>query len=76
MALPLEGDLDEMAKSLTAGTQGCPPEGLRYRELPAEQRAVVMNLTIANLSSDILDDIDSRLSHVGEWFEKSRLYEP
>lgn len=70
-----EAALDEVAKDLTAGAQGCPAEGYRYRELPVEQRVIVMQLTQQRIMMEVLDDIDTSLGHVGEWFQKSRLWD-
>lgn len=41
-----------------------------------EQRIVVINMAIAAERNELLDELDSRLSHVSRWFELSRLYEP
>lgn len=41
-----------------------------------EQRLEVIRLTAAFERNELLDAIDTSLSHVGRWFELSRLYEP
>lgn len=41
-----------------------------------EQRLEVIRLAAAFERNEILDAIDTSLSHVGRWFELSRLYEP
>lgn len=71
-----EAALDEVARDLTAGTNGCPEDGLRYRELPVEQRVIVMQLTQQRGIDASLDNIDAHLSHVAHWFELSKIYHP
>jgi len=41
-----------------------------------EQRLEVIRLAAAFERNELLDAIDTSLSHVGRWFELSRLYEP
>lgn len=41
-----------------------------------EQRLVIIKMAIAVEHNELLDAIDTSLSHVGRWFELSRLYEP
>ncbi|QJD54485.1 hypothetical protein P9A30_gp43 [Sphingomonas phage Lucius] len=41
-----------------------------------EQRLEVIRLAVAAERNELLDAIDTSLSHVGRWFELSRLYEP
>ena len=41
-----------------------------------EQRVEVIRLAVAAERNELLDAIDTSLSHVGRWFELSRLYEP
>ncbi len=71
-----EATLDEVARDLTAGTIGCPEDGLRYRELPVEQRVIVMQLAQQRGIDASLDAIDTSLRHVGRWFELSKIYHP
>ena len=41
-----------------------------------EQRLEVIRLAAAFERNELLDAIDTSLSHLGRWFELSRLYEP
>jgi hypothetical protein len=41
-----------------------------------EQRLEIVKLAVAFEHNELLDAIDTSLSHVGRWFELSRLYEP
>lgn len=43
---------------------------IAIRELLAEKAKAIGSFV------DFIDNIDTSLSHVGAWFEKSRLYEP
>lgn len=71
-----ESVYDEVAKDLTAGTNGCPDEGLRYMELPVEQRIIVMQLAQQRGIDESLDEIDSSLREVRDWFKHSKPYYP
>jgi len=67
--LPTKGELDKVA-ALIGG------EGTTFDALPPENRVQVMTLAIAAKHNDLLNDIDSSLSHVGSWFEQSKIYWP
>lgn len=41
-----------------------------------EQRLEIVKMALAAEHNELLDAIDTSLSHVGRWFELSRLYEP
>ncbi|QJD54427.1 hypothetical protein P9A28_gp41 [Sphingomonas phage Eidolon] len=41
-----------------------------------EQRVEIVKMALAAEHNELLDAIDTSLSHVGRWFELSRLYEP
>jgi hypothetical protein len=76
MMLPTKGELDKVA-ALIGG------EGTTFDALPPENRVQVLQLAIAakanelaSTSKDLLNEIDTSLSHVASWFEQSKIYWP
>jgi hypothetical protein len=68
MMLPTFEELDEVAK-LVAGVD------VRYDDLGPEAKIQILTLTLKAKELGLLDDIDTRLDVIAQWFKHSKLYE-
>ncbi len=67
MMLPSDTELNEVAQLIG---------GVDFEDLGPEARIQIMTLALKAIEVEKLDDLDTRLAFVSDWFRCSKLYEP